>query len=1280
MADVRIQQYPLKPVLDDNDYFLIADAEDVDVNGWLKYKKVKAEDLPTIVNTAEDITIAGIQAKIAANDLTLAKFYRITDSASGRPVLLVQAVSTNSVSYQAFDPVNPLNTINYNVISDTIRWIKNETNAPQDYLGGTGIVKSTAGTISYLTDNSANWDVAFNDSIISANVTGTTTKTLTLVQQDSSTITASWSDFGGLSSVGLSMPSAFTVTNSPLTANGTIAVTGAGLASQYVRGDGTLATFPTTNGGGSSVSYYFNGGTNQGTIGGNTYYEMSKTAVIGTGADFNINANGYIAQFVTDANDPALLSIPAGNWNFEMWFSASSGGGTPSFYLELYKYDGTTLTLISSGSAAPESITNGTAIDLYTTALAVPLTALTITDRLAVRVFVNNSSRTITLHTQNGHLCQAITTFSTGLTALNGLTNQVQYFAVGTSGTDFNISSATDTHTFNLPTASAVNRGLLSSADWTAFNSATVNAITGTLSNNYVPVATGTNTLTNSHITDNGSIIKINDNATDNGLLINISTDVAYLTNTGSNNGFVATGSIVKTVNGALDRGLKLDFANNYFILENNNNSQGISSSGFQTLLGDWNDSYNGTKIFIDEGNQIIKTTNQGTDKGLKLDFSIDYYTFGAADNGENSGLLVNNNGQTDIGDYVGNNNTTFFRVDDSNQNISAYFNGTQSGLFLDLPSNHYSLGDNLNNFTTVDVFDATKIIRLNSERVQYIGQTNATIAAFTGNAAGQLLFNSDSNSFQFYNGSAWVGFGGTVTGTGTTNYMTKWSSTSGVTASTLLYDGGTFIGVNRTTSAGYLFDINGTFRTANSTYLATTAGGGVGIGLVSVDSSAQLHMSSTTKGFLMPRLTTTQMNAIGTPANGLMIYNTTLAQLHVYAGGVWTPLASGGGSGTVTSITAGTGLSGGTITTSGTIALANTAVVAGAYTSANITVDAQGRITAAANGSGGGYSAITQSVVGNRILINAPTDDTSSHLQVNGVARAARFITNSGSVYIDNVLIGRDAGLNFGTVNYSTAVGSGSQEFNTSGNQNTSVGYQSLRSLTTGIQNTAIGSDTLKASTTLSYNVAVGSLAMQNHTSGSNNTVLGVYAKQSGASGSSNSVLGAYAFQYGTGNSNVAIGQQALGNNAGNSGNDNVGIGASSLYRVSTGINNIGIGSQAGYTGTNDLTTGSNNILIGYRCDVESATESNRTFIGNNLITSTWLGGSLLIGTRTNIASSVATFTSTTKGVLLPRMTTAEINAIATPANGLMAYNTTLNKLCIFENGTWQQVTTTAM
>jgi hypothetical protein len=49
----------------------------------------------------------------------------------------------------------------------------------------------------------------------------------------------------GLTSVGLSMPSAFTVTGSPLTSNGTINVSGAGITAQYIRGNGTLATTDT---------------------------------------------------------------------------------------------------------------------------------------------------------------------------------------------------------------------------------------------------------------------------------------------------------------------------------------------------------------------------------------------------------------------------------------------------------------------------------------------------------------------------------------------------------------------------------------------------------------------------------------------------------------------------------------------------------------------------------------------------------------------------------------------------------------------------------------------------------------------------------------------------------------------------------------------------------------------------------------------------------------------------------------------------------------------------
>jgi hypothetical protein len=279
---------------------------------------------------------------------------------------------------------------------------------------------------------------------------------------------------GTVTSVGLTMPSAFSVTNSPITSSGDIAVTGAGLVSQYVRGDGTLANFPNSTGGGSSVNYYLNGSVSQGTFGGDTFYEMSKTPILGAGTNFqrtNGQGNGYIASFITDAGDPSFLNIPGGNWNVEFYFQSSATGGSPQFYAELYKVSATnTFTLVASGSANPEGITNGTTVDQYYTSIPVPQTSLLITDRLAIRIYVITSGRTITLHTENGNLCEVLTTFTTGLTALNGLTTQVQNLEVGTSGTDFAISSSTDTHTFNLPTASASNRGALSSTDWTTFN------------------------------------------------------------------------------------------------------------------------------------------------------------------------------------------------------------------------------------------------------------------------------------------------------------------------------------------------------------------------------------------------------------------------------------------------------------------------------------------------------------------------------------------------------------------------------------------------------------------------------------------------------------------------------------------------------------------------------------------------------------------------------------------------------------------------------------------
>jgi hypothetical protein len=143
-------------------------------------------------------------------------------------------------------------------------------------------------------------------------------------------------------------------------------------------------------------------------------------------------------------------------------------------------------------------------------------------------------------------------------------------------------------------------------------------------------------------------------------------------------------------------------------------------------------------------------------------------------------------------------------------------------------------------------------------------------------------------------------------------------------------------VGINTTTDAGFKLDVNGTARvqstftvqgninadsyikygtacwvrgfsntfqisdagvnpkialhTASGTSYFNTGGNFV-FGATSANASAIVQADSTTQGFLPPRMTTTQKNAIASPATGLMVYDTTLNLIALYNGTTWITL-----------------------------------------------------------------------------------------------------------------------------------------------------------------------------------------------------------------------------------------------------------------------------------------------------------------------------------------------------------------------------------------------------
>jgi hypothetical protein len=704
---------------------------------------------------------------------------------------------------------------------------------------------------------------------------------------------------GGLNSVGLTMPSAFAVANSPLTSNGTIAVTGAGTVAQYVRGDGTLADFPESSGGGSSVSYYLNGSVSQGTIGGVAYLEMNKVPILGAGTDFTRNSNGYIASFITDAGDPNLLEIPGGNWNFESYFSASSGGGSPTFYVELYKVNaGGTATLIASNSANPELISFGTTIAPYFSSLAVPTTVLALTDRLAVRYYVTPGGRTLTLHTEGPHLCQIITTFTTGLTALNGLTTQVQFFAVGTSGTDFNIASATATHTFNLPTASATNRGALSSADWALFTQAYNDKI-----NSASVTGTTTKTLT----------LTQQDGGTITASWTDLNTDAVISV-------FGRTGAVV-AANGDYTTAQVTESGNLYYT-----DGRARGALSFAAGSGAYNTS-TGVITIPTNNNQITNgagyITSAGTITGASGALtSRDNRTISPSE--DNAGQLkfgftswANNDGDP-YADYLhlrsytdssgGNDNLVMFLKSGIGMRIYqqsfgsatayssfkdiAFTDGTNaSGTWgINITGNAGTVTNGVYTSRTITINGTTQ--DLSANRTFNVGTVTSVTAssplASSGGATPNITIQQASSSQNgFLSSTDWTTFNNKqnaltnpITGTGTTNYLPKFTGSTTIGNSTVTDNGSN---VEITTS-----DLNNLFVT-NPTTTGATTGSGIGFKAFNGSSVAQyagIILTSNTWSF---GTYSAQQFSIGTEGTGgIAIRSSNSANISFFTGGAF--------------------------------------------------------------------------------------------------------------------------------------------------------------------------------------------------------------------------------------------------------------------------------------------------------------------------------------------------------------------------------------------------------
>ncbi|MFZ0761871.1 MAG: tail fiber domain-containing protein, partial [Candidatus Sulfotelmatobacter sp.] len=488
----------------------------------------------------------------------------------------------------------------------------------------------------------------------------------------------------------------------------------------------------------------------------------------------------------------------------------------------------------------------------------------------------------------------------------------------------------------------------------------------------------------------------------------------------------------------------------------------------------------------------------------------------------------------------------------------------------------------------------------------------------------------------------------GTITGTGTVDFIPLWDSTSDIISSVLFQSGSgstAKIGINTTTPASTL-DIKGGSTVRGTLKLpatgAATATAGKNSQPLSQIASAFNSSSSTAVNQTFQWQAEPANNDTSTPSGTLnLLFGSggmpTETGLNIASNGQITFATGqtfpGTGDGTVTSVGAGPGLTGGPITGSGILSIPTAGVINAMLAHPSLTVAAGTDLT------GGGTVALGSTTTLNVDTTKVPQLNTANtftgNQTVNGNLTATGVVSGSSYQIGSNLFaFGSYANLNAflgfagnpsssNTGIASTASGYGALTSNTTGYYNTATGESALASNSTGDLNTATGASALQSNTTGNNNTGEGTSVLGFNTTGSDNTANGAGALQLNTTGSNNTAAGFEALiGNDTGSSNTAVGYDALGQSS--SGCCNVAVGNYALQMVSTAQATTGVGNHAGATSDSTLVTGANNTALGTGTRFGTGTLTNATALGANAEVDA--SNSLVLGSINGVNGQTAT------------------------------------------------------